>query len=95
MRIIYRNPDRSLAIISPTFECLEVYEIELIALKDVPASFPFWLVDETEIPSDRTFRDAWEIPEEWGDPDGYGSHYNTFGELEEMDAAVEVLDAEN
>ncbi|MEA4864174.1 MAG: hypothetical protein VB088_02110 [Sphaerochaeta sp.] len=83
MRIVYRNIDESVGIIIPIFECLSVHGLRQIALKDVPAGLPFWLVKENEIPSDRTFREAWEIPREWGNPDGYGSEYNTFEEIED------------
>ena len=34
--------------------------IEWIAVKDVPAGKPYQIVDVADIPSDRTFRDAWE-----------------------------------
>lgn len=33
---------------------------EWIAAKDVPAGKPYKIVDVSDIPSDRTFRDAWE-----------------------------------
>lgn len=95
MKIVCQNPEGSIVIITPTPECLADHSLEAIALKDVASGYPYWLVDDREIPSDRTFRDAWEIPEAWGEPDGYGSQYNTFEELEEMKTEVEVLDAEN
>ena len=34
---------------------------EWIAAKDVPAGKPFQIVDVSDIPEDRTFRDAWEF----------------------------------
>jgi hypothetical protein len=37
--------------------------MEWIANKDVPAGKSFQIVDVTDIPSDRTFRDAWEYAE--------------------------------
>lgn len=69
------------AILTPAYECLLAFDIKAIARKDVPEGLPFWIVDESEIPTDRTFREAWEIPEEWGEPDGYGSSYYTFEEV--------------
>jgi hypothetical protein len=36
---------------------------EWIAAKDVPAGKPFQIVDVSDIPSDRTFRGAWEYSE--------------------------------
>ena len=37
--------------------------IEELAAKDVPAGTPYKIVDVSEIPSDRTFRNAWEHQE--------------------------------
>jgi hypothetical protein len=31
-----------------------------VAAKDIPAGIPFKIVDASEIPTDRTFRNAWE-----------------------------------
>ena len=58
-RIIYPTDD-GVAIIIPTPEALETMTIEEIAAKDVPAGKPFKIVDVSDIPSDRTFRNAWE-----------------------------------
>lgn len=62
-RIIYKNPDNSVSIIIPAPEALQSMTIEQIALKDVPANTPYKIVDVSEIPSDRTFRNAWEYVE--------------------------------
>ena len=66
----------------PTPECLLEHTIEEIALKDVPAGKPFKIIDTADVPSDRTFRNAWEV-----DPatltDGVGADYNTFPEVTE------------
>jgi hypothetical protein len=59
-RIIYRTEDGGVAIIVPTAEYLETHTIDELAAKDVPAGAEFKIVDESDIPSDRTFRDAWE-----------------------------------
>lgn len=61
MKIIYKNLDGSVAIIHPTHEVLEFMTIEEIALKDVPTGLDFVIVSDDEIPTDRTFRDAWEV----------------------------------
>jgi len=60
MRIIYPNDDGGVSIIVPAPEALEMMTIEEIAAKDVPAGKPFKIVDVSDIPSDRTFRNAWE-----------------------------------
>jgi hypothetical protein len=62
-RIIYKNPDNSVSIIIPTDEALQFMTIEQIALKDVPTGYKYKIVDVSEIPSDRTFRNAWEYVE--------------------------------
>ena len=63
MKVIYTNEDGSLAIIHPTQEALELFPIDVIAKKDVPAGRPYKIVGDTDIPSDRTFRDAWTVDE--------------------------------
>jgi len=55
-RIIYPTDD-GVAIIVPA-DC--GLTIEQIAAKDVPAGKPYKIVDGSDIPSDRTFRNAWE-----------------------------------
>lgn len=57
-RIIYPTENGGVAIIVPAPEC--GLTAEEIALKDVPAGVPYKIVDVSQIPSDRTFRDAWE-----------------------------------
>jgi len=57
-RIIYPADDGGVAIIVPAPEC--GLTIEAIAAKDVPAGKPFKIVDVADIPTDRTFRNAWE-----------------------------------
>jgi hypothetical protein len=58
-RIIYPTDD-GVAIIIPAPEALETMTIEEIAAKDVPAGKEFKIVSVDDIPSDRTFRNAWE-----------------------------------
>jgi hypothetical protein len=58
-RIIYPTDDGGVAVIIPAPEC--GLTIEEIAAKDVPAGKPFQIVDVSDIPSDRTFRNAWEM----------------------------------
>lgn len=59
-RIIYPTAN-GVAIVTPTSDCN--LSIEEIAAKDVPQGTPYKIVDVSEIPSDRTFRDAWEYKE--------------------------------
>lgn len=60
-RIIYPKDDGGVAIIIPAPEC--GLTIEEIAAKDVPQGKPYKIVDVADIPTDRTFRDAWEYQE--------------------------------
>ena len=55
-RIIYPTDNGGVAVIIPAIS------IEL-AMKDVPAGKPYKIVDGSDIPSDRTFRNAWEYQE--------------------------------
>ena len=59
-RIIYKTDNGGVAVLIPTAEWLESHTIEELAEKDVPTGAEFKIVDESDIPSDRTFRDAWE-----------------------------------
>jgi hypothetical protein len=60
-RIIYPTDDGGVAIVIPAPEC--GLTIEQIAAKDVPAGKPYQIVSVDDIPSDRTFRNAWEYTE--------------------------------
>jgi len=53
-RIIFQNDSGGVSVIVPTGS------VEL-ALKDVPTGVPYEIVDAADIPSDRTFRNAWVI----------------------------------
>ena len=57
-RIIYPTDEGGVAIIIPASDC--GLTIEEIAQKDVPHGKPYKIVDVADIPTDRTFRDAWE-----------------------------------
>jgi hypothetical protein len=62
-RIIYPTDDGGVAIVIPAPEALETMTIEQIAAKDVPSGKTYKIVDVEDIPSDRTFRSAWEYTE--------------------------------
>ncbi len=63
MKIIYKDESGSVSIIHPTEDALSFMTIEEIAQKDVPTGSPYKIVEDSEIPTDRTFRDAWTIDE--------------------------------
>lgn len=77
-RIIYKNKDNSVAILIPAQEVLDAVGLQTIAEKDVPHNLPYWIVPTSDIPTDRTFREAWEIDESFGEPDGFGGESNEF-----------------
>lgn len=62
-RIIYPTDDGGVAVIIPAPEFLETHTIEELAAKDVPSGKGYQIIDEYEVPSDRTFRNAWEYAE--------------------------------
>jgi len=64
--IIYPQDDNTVAIVYPSGEL----DIEEVARKDVPAGVAYKIVDVADIPSDRTFRNAWEA--DFTNPDGVG-----------------------
>ena len=57
-RILWQTEDGGVAVIIPTDNC--GLTVEEIAQKDVPSGRPYKIVDVSEVPTDRTFRNAWE-----------------------------------
>ena len=58
-RIIYSTNEGGVAVVIPTGEL----SVEATAKKDVPTGLPYKIVDVSEIPESREFRDAWDIDE--------------------------------
>jgi len=75
-RIVYKT-DEGVAVIIPTESALAEHTIQEIAEKDVPAGKPYKIVSVDDIPSDRTFRNAWEV-DEADLSDGTGGDYDMF-----------------
>ena len=91
-RIIYPSDEGGVSIIVPAVGC--DLTIEEIAIKDVPAGKPYKIVDVSEIPSDRTFREAWEAS--ITEPDGFGiGHDAWFAEQEAKKAAEQATTVSN
>jgi len=65
-KIIFQNSKGRLSVIHPTGDL----PIADVAQKDVPAGTPYLIVEDDVIPSDRSFRNAWET--DFSNPDGYG-----------------------
>ena len=63
MKIIYKNESGGVSILHPTDEALSFMTIDEIAKKDVPTGIKYKIVEDSEVPTDRTFRDAWTVDE--------------------------------
>jgi hypothetical protein len=81
-RIIYKTDEGVVAVIIPSPEALEQHGLDAIAKKDVPQGKPYKLVDAADIPSDRTFREAWTV-DDTALTDGVGGESNEFQEVTE------------
>jgi len=57
-RIVFKNNDGGISIIIPA-DC--GLTIEQIAQKDVPTGNPYKIMDEIDIPTDRTQRNQWDV----------------------------------
>ena len=84
-RIIYPTDEGGVAIIVPASEC--GLTIEEIAAKDVPHGKPYKIVDVSDIPEDRTFRNAWEVDSAIL-TDGVGAESNEFPVKEDRKSHV-------
>ena len=67
MKIIYQT-EEGLSIITPTGEI----DINEVARKDVPAGVDYWIVEDNQISTDRTFRNAWKLIDSIRTADGLG-----------------------
>ena len=60
-RIVYIQDNGIVAIVIPSDDCgLTVEEIQA---KDVPDGKTSYIIDATDVPSDRSFRNAWTYTE--------------------------------
>ena len=59
--IIYKQDSGVVSVIYPTEEAIELFGIEAIAQKDVPTGKPYKIVDVSELPADRSKREAWTV----------------------------------
>jgi hypothetical protein len=61
MKIIYQTEDNTVAVITPSPKWAGT--IEELAAKDVPTGSPYSIIEDTELPDTREFRNAWEVDE--------------------------------
>jgi len=57
-KIVYKT-DNGIAVITPTKEGLAIFGIEGVAEKDVLDGAEYKIIEDTELPKDRVFRNAW------------------------------------
>ena len=67
-KIIYLQENGVVAIINPILNDInpatnKIYTIEEIAKKDVPTGKKYKIVEDSDIPTDRSFRNAWTVSE--------------------------------
>ena len=65
--ILYTQSNNQVAVLMPCTTELTLVEI---GIKDVPRNIPFWIVDESELPS--TLQETWSL-ENMGEPNGIGT----------------------
>ena len=58
-KIIYKQENGTLSIITPVEN--DLMTIEEIAQKDVPTGLSYKIIEDTDLPSSREFRNAWTI----------------------------------
>ena len=56
-RIVYMQDDGTVAVMVPTDNC--GLTVEQIQAKDVPEGKTSYIIDASEVPTDRSFRNAW------------------------------------
>jgi hypothetical protein len=59
-RIIFPNDEGGVSIIVPSPSVQSIDQI----IKDVPEGKPYQIIDINDVPSDRTYRNAWTYVEE-------------------------------
>ena len=59
MRIIYKTPENTVSVITASPEWSGT--MEELAQKDVPTGLKYKIVEDEIIPTDRSFRNAWEV----------------------------------
>ena len=68
MRVVYKNDDGTITILVPVLTEINLatgnpFTIEEIAAKDVPTGKKYKIVEDSDIPSSRNFRNAWTVDE--------------------------------
>ena len=77
-KIIYKQDSGVVSIIMPNLNEINpatgsAFTIDEIAKKDVPTGKKYKIIDDSDVPTDRSFRDAWSGSDYSGFTDGVGS----------------------
>ena len=64
MRIIYQNDKGEVSVIIPAPDCR--YSMEELSKKCVPEGKNYKIIEDSDLPKDRFFRNAWEYDDEEG-----------------------------
>jgi len=68
MKLAIFPNETTISVLVPAPNC--ELSLEEICVKDAPTGVPYRIIDSSELPADREFRDAWEA--DFTNPDGYG-----------------------
>jgi len=69
MKLAIFPNDETISVLVPAPNCS--LSFEEICLKDVPTGVPYLVIDSSDLPADRSFRDAWSA--DFSNPTGYGA----------------------
>ena len=58
-KVIFKRPDGTIAILMPVDSC--PLTLDVIIAKDVPNGYKYKIINKDEVPTDRSFRDAWTV----------------------------------
>jgi len=76
-RVIYKTDGGGVAVLVPSPAAIAKHSIKSIAIKDVPFGKPFKIIDVSDVPTDRSERNAWVV-DEADLTDGVGGESNEF-----------------
>ncbi len=60
--VIFKH-ETGIGVLCPTEEALKTHTLEEIAKRDVPEGKKFKIIDRSDLPADRVFREAWDVNE--------------------------------
>lgn len=59
--IVYKQDNGVVSIVRPTEDALSFMTIQEIAEKDVPTGKPYKIIDDADLPADRSQRNGWTV----------------------------------